>query len=55
MDDYSSRHYIPARYPDAHPSGSPSLHYAAEDSDEARADMDTVLQFVDASWSELNE
>lgn len=26
-----SRHYIPARYPDAHPSGTPSTHYGASE------------------------
>lgn len=32
-----SRHYIPARYPDAHPSGSPGSHYGGEDADQALA------------------
>ncbi|MGH2750100.1 MAG: HEPN domain-containing protein [Actinomycetota bacterium] len=50
-----SRHYIPARYPDAHPSGPPSLHYAAEDSEDSISDMQLVLAFVDESWTSLHD
>lgn len=45
-----SRHYIPARYPDAHPSGPPSAHYGASDADEAVADALRVLEFADGEW-----
>lgn len=48
-----SRHYIPARYPDAHPSGSPGTHYGPEDADEALTDLDAVLAFVDDLWAKL--
>lgn len=48
-----ARHYIPARYPDAHPAGSPASRYRAADSAEAIADADRALAFVDASWSSL--
>jgi HEPN domain-containing protein len=48
-----SRHYIPARYPDAHPSGSPGAHYAAPDADEAIADAAEVAGFVDGVWGSL--
>jgi len=48
-----SRHYIPARYPDAHPSGTPGVHYAATDSIEALADTGRVLSHVDAVWERL--
>jgi HEPN domain-containing protein len=49
-----SRHYIPARYPDAHPSGPPGLHYGASDSTEALADAGLVLRHVDAAWERLS-
>lgn len=48
-----SRHYIPARYPDAHPSGPPGAHYGAEDSSQALADLRVVLDYVDARWRAL--
>ena len=48
-----SRHYIPARYPDAHPSGPPGVHYGAADSGEALSDAGTLLGFVDETWREL--
>jgi HEPN domain-containing protein len=47
------RHYIPARYPDAHPSGPAAAHYAAADSAEALRDAETVLEAVDRAWSAL--
>jgi HEPN domain-containing protein len=47
------RHYIPARYPDAHASGPPGTHYGASDSDEAIADAEGILAFVDSSWESL--
>lgn len=50
-----SRHYIPARYPDAHPSGPPGAHYGREDADQALADLATVLQHVDTLWTELSK
>jgi HEPN domain-containing protein len=48
-----SRHYIPARYPDAHPSGPPGLHYGRSDSDEALVDAALALGHVDAVWERL--
>lgn len=45
-----SRHYIPARYPDAHPSGPPGIHYGPADSAQAVADADATLAHVDALW-----
>lgn len=44
------RHYIPARYPDAHPSGPAAAHYAASDSAEAIRDAESVLDAVDEAW-----
>lgn len=49
-----SRHYIPARYPDAHPGGSPADHYGRSDSDEALRDARAVLAFVDGAWAALH-
>lgn len=48
-----SRHYIPARYPDAHPSGPPGPHYGASDAREALADAGRVVDFVDRAWDGL--
>jgi HEPN domain-containing protein len=45
-----SRHYIPARYPDAHPSGPPGIHYGSADSSQAALDAEAVLAHVDALW-----
>jgi HEPN domain-containing protein len=47
------RHYIPARYPDAHPSGPPGMHYGPADSAEALRDSTGVLAFVDRTWTGL--
>lgn len=48
------RHYIPARYPDAHGSGTAADHYGTDDSEQAISDAHDILQFTDASWDELN-
>ena len=48
-----SRHYIPARYPDAHPSGTPGEHYGPSDSQQALADVSAILEFADALFREL--
>jgi HEPN domain-containing protein len=45
-----SRHYIPARYPDAHPSGPPGTHYGASDAEQAIGDAREVINFVDRVW-----
>jgi HEPN domain-containing protein len=50
-----SRHYIPARYPDAHPSGPPGPHYGAADSQEAIDDAAGLLEFVDRTWASVND
>lgn len=50
-----SRHYIPARYPDAHPSGSPGMHYGSEDAQQALTDLTVVLQLVDDLWARLSQ
>ena len=47
------RHYIPARHPDAHPSGPAAAHYGEADSAEAIRDAEAVLQAVDEAWRSL--
>ena len=47
------RHYITARYPDAHPSGPAGGHYGERDAEEALEDAGELLRFVDATWREL--
>ena len=49
-----SRHYIPARYPDAHPSGPPGAHYTASDAGSAIEDCLMVLATVDRAWAALS-
>lgn len=41
-----NRHYIPTRYPDAFPSGSPVAQFFERDAQEALADAEEVIQFV---------
>ncbi len=48
-----SRHYIPARYPDAHPAGTPGAHYGPDDVRQALSELAAVLEFVDERWREL--
>lgn len=50
-----SRHYIPARYPDAHPSGAPGLHYGREDADDALEDCGTVFHHLGNRWTEVRK
>ena len=47
------RHYISARYPDAHPSGPAGSHYGEADAVEAIRDAEEILRFVDLAWEEL--
>ncbi len=49
-----SRHYIPARYPDAHPAGPPGAHYGPEDAAQALSDLGAVLGLVDGAWERLS-
>ena len=50
-----SRHYIPARYPDAHPSGAPGSHYGPEDAEEAITDAQRVLGSAREAWRQLHD
>lgn len=47
------RHYIPARYADAHPGGSASDQYLESDARAAIADAEAILTFVDDAWERL--
>jgi len=49
-----ARHYIPARYPDAHAAGSPAARYGHRASEEALSDGERVLAFVDGTWGQLH-
>lgn len=49
-----ARHYIPARYPDAHASGAPTTHYTVGDADQAGADARVILGAVSSAWRELS-
>jgi HEPN domain-containing protein len=51
--DELSRHYIPARYPDAHPSGTPDEHYNATSSRLAFSYARAIIAAVDDAWSAL--
>ena len=42
-------HYIPARYADAHPSGTAGDHYGPQESGRALADARAILDFVDGA------
>jgi HEPN domain-containing protein len=49
-----SRHYIPPRYPDAHPGDSPPLaHYGPNDAQEAASDADLLIGYVDEVWNRV--
>jgi HEPN domain-containing protein len=50
-----SRHYIPTRYPDAYPAGTPGEHYSAKDADTAIAEAKAVADFVSSCWQQLIE
>ena len=45
-----TRHYIPSRYPDAHPGGEPGEHYGAHDAEQAITDAVAIFAFVDQTW-----
>jgi HEPN domain-containing protein len=47
------RHDVPSRYPDAHAAGPPGAHYGPEDAQEAIADAERVLAYVDRTWRSL--
>lgn len=49
------RHYIPARYPDAHSEGAPGGHYGAEDAEQAVEDAGALLAAADRAWQALVE
>ncbi len=48
-----SRFYIAARYPDAHPGGAVGAHFSRRDADQAIADAESILAWVDQTWESL--
>jgi HEPN domain-containing protein len=50
-----SRHNIAARYPDAHPGGTPEQHYNATSSGLAVGYVGAILDAVDEAWRALGE
>jgi HEPN domain-containing protein len=48
-----TRHYLPSRYPDALPGGTPAAAYHRSDADEAMRDAEAVLAFAEGAWSAL--
>lgn len=50
-----TRHYIPARYPDAHPAGDAGANYRRADADTAIADAGEIIAAVAAAWRELGD
>jgi HEPN domain-containing protein len=48
-----SRHYIPARYPDAHGRGTAAAHYGRADADAAIDDAAIIINLVDEQWQTL--
>ena len=40
------KHYIPTRYPNAHPSGAPGELYTAPEADRALVDAEMVIEYV---------
>ena len=48
------RHYIAARYPNAHASGAAAAHYGQGDATEAIQDAEMILAFVDVIWESLS-
>ena len=49
-----SRHYMPARYPDAHAAGSPGDRYGPADATQALDDARSLLELVDEAWRDLD-
>lgn len=48
-----SQYYIPTRYPDANPSGSPGEHYGAHDARNAVSLAENLLVSVAGVWAAL--
>ena len=50
-----SAHYIPTRYPDAQPGGTPGDHYGPERSAEARSDSGLLVQAARDRFERLRD
>lgn len=44
------RHYVPSRYPNAHPSGAPRQSYTEDDARRAVADAEKVVNWCDQGF-----
>ena len=49
------KHYIPTRYPNAHPAGSPFKYYDQKDASESLKGARAIVQFVKARREELEQ
>ena len=50
-----AREYLPARYPDALPEGTPAQHYGAGSASRALTTAEQVRDLVQATWQRLHE
>lgn len=48
-----ARDYLPTRYPDALPAGTPQAHYGPYNAERALATARTILTAIDATWAAL--
>ncbi|WP_165491755.1 HEPN domain-containing protein [Egibacter rhizosphaerae] len=48
-----TRHYIPTRYPDAHPGAHVDAHYRRSDADAAIADAERLIDNAARAWAAL--
>ncbi len=48
-----ARHYIPTRYPDAHPGGAPAARYEHADAMAAMSDVEALIGAIDAAWAQI--
>lgn len=49
------KHYIPTRYPNAHPSKSPFQYYDQADASQAIDNANFIIQFAKEAWAELKK
>jgi HEPN domain-containing protein len=48
-----ARDYLPSRYPDALPQGTPMAHFGPADAEQARRTADRIVEAVASTWSGL--
>lgn len=49
------KHYIPTRYPNAHPARSPFQYYDQADASQALENANSIIQFAKKHWLELRK